>query len=252
MRCAPRSLRLLTAALALFAACSFLTGCASEPKDESTLFERLQGQETKREEEKRKRDQERVRRDAERFADTLPDYRPAPSNGPRMAIRVTWEALARERELFETSQYRRPQGGLAPDMIVTLVNASHPDAERIRYPRSEADRERFARTAVVPDQDMVALVRGLQQSGFDRLAQPTDMQRGQWMADSARGRVTIEEGPQSLTLLSMRGQGQNPATKDIPALYSEAKRAVMLLRNQNASLNVTSVERGAALIPLGR
>lgn len=252
MHCAPLSLRLLTAALALLGACSFLTGCASEPKDESTLFERLQGQETKREEERRKRDQERARREGEAFADTLPDYRPAAAGAPRVAIRVTWEALARERELFENSQYRRPQGGLAPEMIVTLVNASHPDADRIRFPRTESDRERFARTAVVPDEDMLALVRGLQKNGFDRLAQPTDMQRGQWTSDSARGRVTIEEGPQSLTLLSMRGQGQNPATKDIPALYSEAKRAVMLVRNQNASLNVTSVERGDAFVPLGR
>lgn len=252
MRCSPPLVRWALLALALLGAGSAASGCASEPVDDSTLFDRLKGVESKQQAEARKRREEQMRREAAAFADKLPDYQPPAQGGPRVAIRVTWEALARERELYATSQYRRPQGGIDPEMLVTLVSASHPDAERIRNPRTAADRERFARTAVVSDADMLALVRGLEQSGFDRLAQPTDSQRVQWTSDHARGRVTIEEGGESLTLLSMRGQGQVAATKDIPALYSQAKRAVMLLRNQNASLNVTSVERGEAIVPFGR
>jgi hypothetical protein len=245
----------LLATASLGCSALLLGGCASEPKDDTTLFDRLKGEENKKEQEQRlarQRERERARERGETVVDALPDYRPADASGPRVVVRVIWEALARERELYETSRFRRPQGGVDPDMIVTLISASHPDAERVRFPRTDADREQFSRTAVVPDADMLALVRGLEKNGFSRLARPTDGQQVQWQSDAARGRVTIEEGPQSMTLLSMRGQGQNPATKDIPALYSEAKRAVMLLRNQNATLNVTSVERGAPYVPMGR
>ncbi len=253
----PRSVR--WSALPSLALVLLLGACASDPggeddKKPSTLFERLQGTENRaREEERtaeRQREKERVRDDR---PDVLPFYERTRPGGPRAVIRVTWEALARERELYESSRFTRPQGAVDPDMLVTLISAGHPDAERVQNPRTREERERFARVAVVPDADLVALVQSLRKEGFDRYAQPTDMQEGQWSNSAARGRVTVEEGGSSVSLLSMRGQGLNPATKAIPALYSGAKRAIMLLRNRNATLSISSVERGdAPFLPAGR
>ena len=240
------------ACLALLACLSLVTACQAQPQEkEPTFFERLQGATAPHGDERDDARGERERAPDE-GPDFLPYYERATASGPRAAVRVTWEALARERELYEQSSYRRPQGALAPDMKITLLSESHPEAERARRPRTDEERERYAQTAIVPDADLLALVRALEQQGFSRLARPTYDQQGQWSHPAARGRVTVEEGSQSLTLLSMRGQGQNPATQGIPALYSEAKRAVVLMRNRTATLNVTSVERGAPLVPFGR
>lgn len=238
----------------LLAALTGLAGCQTAPKEEEgNLFDRLQGKKREADEE---RDQARREREAARDprGDVLPYYEQAQAQagGPSAAIRVTWEALARERELYEQSSHRRPQGAVETGMVITLLSESHPEAQRARFPRSDEERERYANTAIASDADLIALVRGLEGRGFNRLARPTDAQRGQWSMAAARGRVTIEDGTQSLTLLSMRGQGQNAATKDIPALYSEAKRAIVLLRNRTATLNVTHVERGTPLLPSGR
>ena len=75
--------------------------------------------------------------------------------------------------------------------------------------------------------------------GFYKYAKPTDYQTGQFDNERARGRVTVEQGAQSMTVLSMRGQGLSEATKGIPALYSESKRAIMYLRNSTTTLNVS-------------
>ena len=61
--------------------------------------------------------------------------------------------------------------------------------------------------------------------------------------ETARGRVTVEVNGESRTLLSMRGQGLQESTKQIPALYSEAKRAVIGLRNQTPTLTVMGASR---------
>jgi hypothetical protein len=161
---------------------------------------------------------------------------PAAPAGP--AIEVTWEALAREKYLLENSRFRR-RGQPQPPQRITLFSASHPTARKVKRARSKAERERFAGSAVLSDQDMVNFLRGLQKSGFYRHAKPTGYTDALAGSDNARGRIIVDQDGRSYTLLSMRGQGQNKATRQIPKLYSETKQAVMVLRNMTPTLNVT-------------
>jgi hypothetical protein len=85
---------------------------------------------------------------------------------------------------------------------------------------------------------MRLLVRGLREGGFYRVARPTGALETQFDDGNARGRVTIDVDGESRTVLSMRGQGTSEATRDIPRVYSEAKRAVAAMRNQTPTLNV--------------
>jgi hypothetical protein len=169
----------------------------------------------------------------------------APAAAPRgPQVRVTWEALARERELLEDSKHRRA-GVVQAEPRVVLVSESHVDAARVRTARTPAERAQLAGAAVVPDADLVALVQGLERRGFFRHARSTGSLSALLASESARGVVTIERDGESVSLVSLRGQGQHPATREIPAIYSEAKRAILLLRNRTPMLNLSSVSRGS-------
>ncbi len=163
---------------------------------------------------------------------TAPSPRPAQPSGP--AIEVTWEALAREKYLLENSRFRR-RGPLPPQKIV-LLNASHPNAKAVQMGRAG---EKGAATAVISDRDMDAFLKGLEQRGFFRYARPAGYDAAVENSSNARGRVTVVRNGQGRSILSMRGQGQNPQTRDIPKIYSETKQAIMALRNMNPTLSVT-------------
>jgi hypothetical protein len=166
--------------------------------------------------------------------------RAAPRSGP--AIEVTWEALARERYLQENSRFRRPNQPQVPQKI-TLLNASHPDAARARAARARGDDRSFAHTTVLSDHDMQAFLQGLRQRGFFKVARPSGYDSALAQSQNARGRIIVTQGDQSVTLLSMRGQGLNPKTRAIPGIYSEAKQAIMVLNNMTPSLHVTHFSR---------
>lgn len=244
---------------ALLAACS-LGGCQSdvaekEDEDDATFFERLAGAQRERDDAARRPREEVEEADRERRALAQAEgSRVPPAAAPRRraALRVEWEALSRERELLESSRHRQPQAAAAPEMRIVLLSESHPEAIAARQPSSGADRERYAHTAVVGDDELLALVEGLEKRGLLKYARPTDASELQWTNAAARGRVTIEQPGGSVTLLSMRGQGTNPATKEIPALYSEAKRAIAVLRNRAASIQVTTSVRGTGALPGAR
>jgi len=153
-----------------------------------------------------------------------------------LAVKVVWEALAHERYLHENPRFgRRPGTGSTP-MRIVLVNESHPEAEQIR--RGSTDSEEG--TGVVSDQEMLDLVAGLKKIKFFESAKPTDSQTQLFDHSQARGRVTVDDGSTSWTLLSMRGQGMQEHTKHIPAIYSQVKQAVAMLRNRSTSLTVTT------------
>ena len=160
----------------------------------------------------------------------------AQPTGP--AIQVTWEALARERYLLENSRFRR-QGGPQPPQKIMLFSESHPQAKLAKRPRTKEERQQYAGSAVVPDADMERFLEGLRRQGFYRYARRSGFDEAAAQSDSARGRIIVERNGESYTLLSMRGQGQNQATKGIPKLYSQTKQAVMVLRNMTPTLNVT-------------
>lgn len=158
----------------------------------------------------------------------------AKPSGP--AIVVTWEALAHEKYLLENSRFRRR--GPQPPQRITLISSSHPEAAALAMGRSR-QRDPDTSTAILDDKDMVNFVRGLQRTGFFKYARPAGYDSASATSDSARGRVTVTRGGDSRTLLSIRGQGLNEKTKEIPKIYSETKQAIMVLRNMTPTLNVT-------------
>lgn len=168
-------------------------------------------------------------------ADLGASKKKAGPTGP--AIVVTWEALAREKYLVENSRFKR-RGPQAP-MKIMLISSSHPDAAAIASGRGGRRRDPTVSTAILSDRDMVQFVRGLERRGFFRYARPAGYDTALAGSDNARGRITVTRDGTSRTLLSMRGQGLNEATKQIPAIYSEAKQAIMALRNLTPTLNVT-------------
>lgn len=159
---------------------------------------------------------------------------PAAPKGP--AIVVTWEALAREKYLLENSRFRRR--GPQPPQKITLISSSHPDAAAYAAGRSRRN-DATASTAILDDKDIVLFVKGLERSGFFKYARPAGYDTATAQSDNARGRVTVTRGGDSRTLLSIRGQGLNDRTKAIPALYSEAKQAIIVLRNMTPTLSVS-------------
>ena len=168
-------------------------------------------------------------------AANAPKAAPKPS-GP--AIQVTWEALAREKYLLENSRFRR-RGAPQPPQKITLYSESHPEAASVKRPRSREERAKHVGSAVVPDADMQRFIQGLRRQGFYRHARMSGFDEALAQSDNARGRIIVESGGESYTLISMRGQGQNANTKAIPKLYSETKQAVMVLRNMTPTLNVS-------------
>ncbi len=171
---------------------------------------------------------------------TKPSPQAVPAR-PGRGIEVVWEALAREKYLLANSRFRRR--GPQPPQKIILMNASHPNAKAVTAGRAgEA-------SAVIPDRDMEDFVRGLEQRGFFRHARPAGYESAIVGSENARGLVTVTRNGQGRTLVSLRGQGQNAATKDIPRIYSEAKQAIMALRNMNPTLSVTrSGASGSAAI----
>jgi hypothetical protein len=174
------------------------------------------------------------------------DDGPAPRREPDMtpretrvsgtpAIRVTWEALAVEIDQIKNPRTkRRAQIGFGPveEYKVVLVNESHPDAPNV------SKRSREAEVAVLPDRDMLDLVRGLERADFFEHAQPTASLSRLFGSERSRGRVTVERGEDSVTLLSMKGLGLDERTKAIPGIYADAKAAITMLKNSAPSLSV--------------
>ena len=88
---------------------------------------------------------------------------------------------------------------------------------------------------------MLDLLESLEKADFFEYAKPTDAVRGLFGSDRARGRITVERDGHSVTLLSMRGLGLRPETKEIPGIYAEGKQAIQVLKNRASTLAVTNV-----------
>lgn len=164
--------------------------------------------------------------------------RPRGWQGSQPGVVVTWEALEHERYLLENPRIRtRVRGQLAETKIV-LVNESHPEADGMRSMAWQ--REQDTGHGVLKDGDMTALLKGLEKIGYFKAAHATNAQTHLFGDARARGRVTVERGGQSVTLISMRGQGLNPSTKHVPGIYSQAKQAIAMLRNRAPTLSVST------------
>ncbi len=156
-------------------------------------------------------------------------------------IRVTWEALAVERDLVANPRLgRRPQQGVVADSKIVLVSDDHPAAFGRQKGRASTREKDGSQVAVLCAADLQLLVRGLREAGFYKVARPTDGVQPHFDDSEARGRVTIEMDGVSRTLLSLRGQGTQDATRDVPRIYSQAKQAVAVVRNQTPALSVVT------------
>lgn len=154
-------------------------------------------------------------------------------------VRITWEALAVERDQVENPRFgRRPLRGAAPDLKIVLVSDTHPAAGGREGGRAATRDKDGSQVAILPEKDLRLLVRGLREAGFYGVSRPTGSLEPQFSDEAARGRVTIEVDGESQTVLSMRGQGASSATRDVPRVYSESKQAVATMRNQSPTLNV--------------
>ena len=172
-----------------------------------------------------------------------PEQAPAPCIPSGPAIKVVWEALAVERDRFLHPRHgRKPVRGALHQQKVVVVSESHPEAAAMRRGRCVAQGGGVI-AATVSDADMQTFLRGIEQRGFFRIARSTGSMKALFDEDNARGRVTVERAGTSVSLVSLRGQGLDPSSKHIPALYSEVKQAVMLLRNRTSSMGVVDVSR---------
>jgi hypothetical protein len=167
------------------------------------------------------------------------------------SIRVVWEALAGEMRKALGSEPGVPGArelveGLPGtkgdvDFEVVLLNASF-----VATPEQDAEnrsRKAVGRVARVTDQDLNELVEALERLGFFRYAKPTESVRFLFPTDRARGRITVERDGHSLTLLSQYGLGLQPATREIPGIYAQAKQAILMLKNRTPVLRVKSLDR---------
>jgi hypothetical protein len=159
-------------------------------------------------------------------------------------MRVTWEALSRTRPGGTLLGHRAPvPTGIKappPEMKIVLINASHPEAIRMRIRAIEGRSQRFeAEKAVIPDADMLALLQNLEQMAFFRYAEPTVTVSSLFESEGARGRVTVDRNGESVTLVAQYGQGMNASTKAIPQIYANAKRLMAVLKNRTPHLSVT-------------
>ncbi len=173
----------------------------------------------------------------------------APSAAPRPdpgriegtpSIRVIWEALYVERQ--QVLNPRTGRAGVqgiagAPDLEVAIVNSSF-TGTREQLLDNRARRKQGGLTKV-DDQDMLDLLKSIRKAGFYDYAKPTGAIEGLFAGERSRGRITIEQDGESVTLLSQRGLGLSEDTKEIPAIYSETKRAIQVLRNRSRALEVT-------------
>lgn len=157
-------------------------------------------------------------------------------------VKVTWEALAHERYLYENPRFgRRPSVGGTPDFAIVLVNEAHPEADQIREGRVRGGEG--VGSGVLSNQQMQDLLLGLEKIGYFESARSTAAQARFFEDERSRGRVTVERPQGSVTLLSMRGQGLAPGTKHIPGIYSQAKQAIAMLKNQTRTLTVETIGR---------
>lgn len=156
------------------------------------------------------------------------------------SIRVIWEALYVERE--QVLNPRTGRAGLqgiagAPDLEVAILNSSF-DGTPEQIADNRARRKQGGLTKV-DDQDMLDFLKSIRKAGFYEYARPTRAIEGLFSSERSRGRITIEQDGESVTLLSQRGLGLSEDTKEIPGIYSEAKRAIQVLRNRSRTLEVT-------------
>lgn len=155
-------------------------------------------------------------------------------------VKVTWEALAHERYLYENPRFkRRSVSNVTPDLKIVLVNDSHPEADQIRAGKIAS--ESGTGTGVLSDADMDSLLQALTQIGFFRSGNSTQATSALFDMDTARGRVTVDQTGGSVTILSMRGQGLAQNTKHIPRIYSQAKQAVAMMKNSTPTLRVETI-----------
>jgi hypothetical protein len=168
------------------------------------------------------------------------------------SIRIVWEALYVERERLRTSKWR-PSGMQTfgePDLEVILVNASFaPTPEQDRENRGQVAVGRLAR---VGDREMIDLLVGLERMGFFEHARPTDGVRPYFASDKARGRITVDRGGESVTLVSYRGLGLQEATRAIPGIYAEAKAAIQVLKNRTPTMSVRNASAAPLRLPTKR
>ena len=167
------------------------------------------------------------------------------------SIRIVWEALAVERYRSENSKFRRVDGSRdpalerivgSPEWQVILLNTSFTaTAEQERENKGVPPSGRIARAT---DQHMLDMMTAFDRMGFFKYAQPTASVRPLFASENTRGRITVDRGGESWTLLSQRGLGLSDDTKQIPGIYAEAKEAVYRLKNMSPVLRVkgTSVE----------
>lgn len=173
----------------------------------------------------------------------LPPPPPRPDPGRiegTPSIRVLWEALYVERD--QVLNPRTGRAGLqgiagAPDLEVAIVNSSF-SGTREQLLDNRARRKQGGLTKI-DDQDMLDLLKTIRKSGFYGYAKPTGAIEGLFSSERSRGRITIETDGESVTLLSQRGLGLSDDTKDVPAIYSEVKRAIQIVRNRSRTLEVT-------------
>jgi hypothetical protein len=165
-----------------------------------------------------------------------------PRDAGTEGVRVTWEALAVERDQLENPRLGRIQRGVLPQTKVVLVSEDHPDARKVQVGRVAVEHEGVA-VAPVRDADMEALLGALRQRGFFRLATPTGSIARLFDDPDARGQVTVEQGGRSWTIVSVRGQGLDDSTKEIPALYSQAKQSILMMRNATPTMSVVATGR---------
>jgi hypothetical protein len=168
------------------------------------------------------------------------------------SIRVVWEALYVELE--RSSGESRGVTGSRPlveglpgtkedvDWEVILLNASF--VATVEQDSENRSRKAVGRVARVTDADMNGLVDALERLGFFKYAKPTESVRYLFPTDRARGRITVERGGHSLTLLSMRGLGLQASTREIPGIYAQAKQAIVMMKNRVPTLRVKGVDVG--------
>ena len=159
------------------------------------------------------------------------------------SFRVIWEALYVEQQQVLKPRTGRPgiQGlatAVAPELEVVIVNSSfHGTPEQQKDNRERRPKGGLSK---VSDQDMLDLIDSLKKAGFYEYAKPTGGISGLFSGERSRGRITIERDGQSMTLLSQRGLGLAEETREIPAIYSEAKRAIQVLRNRSRLLEIST------------
>ncbi|MCC7139593.1 MAG: hypothetical protein IT460_14310 [Planctomycetes bacterium] len=171
------------------------------------------------------------------------------------SVRVLWEALHGEQQQSARSAYAPkqslPQFG-PPELETILLNTSFvATPEQDRENRARKPSGRIAR---VPDRDMIGFLKQLESIGFFKYASPTEAVRPYFASERARGRITVDRDGESWTLVSRYGLGLAEETREIPAIYAQAKYLVQVLKNRVPTMvtrdaNVDKVDPSRARKP---